>query len=118
MAPSVESELYLVANYMLCRDYPSAFAACGRVTTDVELSEEGRNNLSLLLEYAQADGHPNALAVVARLALQLMDSPVLVPINIATVMSDYLSKMVHADASCRLTTEEELVRCSRPPLSC
>lgn len=109
VAPSVESELYLIANYILCRDYASAFSACGRVTTDVELSDEGRNNLDLVLKHATTDGNPNALAVVARLCLQLMDSPVVFRVNIATVMSDYLSKMVHTDACCRLTPAEEQV---------
>lgn len=107
-ASSFEAELYLLANLVLARDFARAFEVASRVFTDIGLTNEGQQNLDLALKYTNKNLHPDALAVQARLYLQLSDAPVVLEINIAKVMSEHINRHNHVSAQCRLTPAEEL----------
>eukprot|EP01083_Nonionella_stella_P030773 84290_1 len=105
--PTLASALYLMLLRFLYRDYNDVFRLVNSIATDTEFSEEE----ALIFETfgaANGDAHPNAHACRAKISLVTLDSPVVVPWDLATELGKYTAKLAHVSAPCRLGDAEIL----------
>ena len=79
------------------------------VSSDTALTAEEAASLALLgSPKTSADNHPDAHACRLTISLVMLDSPVKPPWDLSWELSQYVRKVQHVSANCRLTAEEEV----------
>ena len=105
-APTLSSALYLLILRFFYRAYEDVSLLSSSVATDTELTPE-EAQIFTHLKSTMSDFHPDAHACRARIALVVMDSPMICPWNIRADAAKYISKLYHVSARCRLAFEHE-----------
>ncbi|MAT98943.1 MAG: hypothetical protein CL608_17505, partial [Anaerolineaceae bacterium] len=108
-SPTLASALYLLLLRFLNRQYHAVCTLVDTVSSDTDLTKEEANSLALLNSpKCSADCHPDAHACRLKISLVMLDSPVSPPWDLSSEIANYIKKLPHISANCRLTPHEEL----------
>ena len=107
MTKGLNSALYLLLLRLLHREYDGAFRLCDSIATDSKLSPEGTQILKAFA-FAEDDFHPDSHAVRLKVSLVIIDSGSVLPWDLTIQLAEYIRKLPHVSATCRLPTQEEL----------
>ena len=106
---TLASALYLVLLRYLGRQYRAVVQLVDTVASDTDLTPEEANSLQFMANARNSeDCHPDAHACRLKIALVMLDSPVVLPWDLSGEMSSYVRKLQHVSANCRLAREQEL----------
>lgn len=104
--PSLSSAFYLVLLRLMHRDYEIVSRLLSACSSDIELQREEAWVFDMLGRTAE-DKHPDAHALRMRLALVAFESGHEVPYDVSADYAEYISKLSHVSAVCRLKMDEE-----------
>ena len=111
VTPSLASSLYLLLMYFITGAYPDVFKMVESCVSE-ELNPEEQQIFNQL-EFLGNDCHPDAHACRLKLSVVTVglgaESTMKCPWSITEEMDAYVKKHAHVSASCRLTTEEEML---------
>ena len=106
---TLASALYLLLLRFLNRQYRAVMQLVDSVASDTDLTAEEAHSLHMCNSPANSvDAHPDAHACRLKISLVMLDSPVSPPWDLTIEMSNYVRKLPHVSANCRLTPTEEL----------
>eukprot|EP00808_Paulinella_micropora_P025052 g59667.t1 len=103
----INPSLYLLLLRFLQRDYAAAYRIADAVATDSGFNTEGRHIFDLV-RAIDDDFHPDAIGLLAKLALVTLDSGVDPPCHIARNHANLLTRYQHISGLCRMLVQEEL----------
>ena len=107
---TLASALYTLVLAYLARDYKRVVQLVDTVSADHKLSDEERNCLTFMGDATKvsADQHPDAHACRLRISLVMLDMKDGMPWDLSVEMAEYVAKLAHVSADCRLPEEDEL----------
>jgi hypothetical protein len=106
-APTLAARLYLCVLFLLTRQYARVFALLEACDVDTDFTAEERWVFAQLARAAD-DSHPDAHACRLRATLAVLHSDNEQPWQTHVELDQYLAKLAHVSAQCRLAHEDEL----------
>lgn len=107
MPGTLASTLYLILLLLLGRQYSRVFRLLDSCTVDVPFTTEERWVFGQL-DRSKDDRHPDSLACRIKLSLAVRHSENKFGWELHQELDEYLHKLPHVSAACRLSLEEEL----------
>jgi hypothetical protein len=106
-APTLAARLYLCVLFLLSRQYARVFALLEACDIDTDFTSEEKWVFGQLARAAD-DFHPDAHACRLRATLAVLHSDNEQPWQTHVELDQYLAKLPHVSAQCRLALEDEL----------
>lgn len=105
--PTLASAIYMLWLRLAHRLYDEVVGLVNAIATDTKLVGHERIWFDMLKQLNK-DAHPDAHACRLKISLVTMDSPIRQPWSVTGEYHNYLNKIEHVSAQCRLNLEQEL----------